>query len=119
MDALRLAAPPVLPHRRKQAIHAPARPTPRRQPRSCRPSGHDITAKLARLDAEQAHRRAEISTVRELIAKLEATLPIARAREADFKSLTEQGFMSRPCRARTGRASASSRSATSPPSVPA
>src|SRR5207342_686776 len=33
-------------------------------------------------------------TVRQLIAKLQATLPIARQREADFKSLTAQGFMS-------------------------
>ncbi len=54
----------------------------------------DITAKLAKLSAEQAHRRAEIATVRELIAKLQATLPIAVQREADFKSLTDQGFIS-------------------------
>jgi hemolysin D len=54
----------------------------------------DITAKLAKLTAEQAHRHAEIATVRELIAKLQATLPIAQQREADFKSLTDQGFMS-------------------------
>ena len=54
----------------------------------------DIGAKLAKLAAEQARRQAEIGTVRELIAKLEATLPIARAREADFKALIAQGFMS-------------------------
>jgi len=54
----------------------------------------DITAKLAKLSAEQARRQAEIATVRETIAKLEATLPIAQQREADFKRLTEQGFMS-------------------------
>jgi len=54
----------------------------------------DITAKLAKLSAEQARRNAEMATVREIIAKLEATLPIARQREADFKSLSEQGFMS-------------------------
>jgi len=54
----------------------------------------DITARLARLDAELTRRRAEIGTVREHAAKLEATLPIARAREADFRSLTEQGFVS-------------------------
>ena len=54
----------------------------------------DVTAKLAKLGAEQAHRRAEIATVHELIAKLEATLPIAKLREADFRSLTEQGFIS-------------------------
>jgi len=54
----------------------------------------DITAKLAKLGAEQTHRQAEIVTVRELIRKLESTLPISKQREVDFKSLTEQGFMS-------------------------
>lgn len=54
----------------------------------------DITARLARLAAERARRDAELATVRELIAKLEATLPIARQREADFRSLTDQGFVS-------------------------
>jgi len=54
----------------------------------------DITAKLAKLAAEQAHRQAEIATVRETIAKLEATLPIAQQRETDFKRLADQGFMS-------------------------
>ena len=54
----------------------------------------DITARLARLAAEHARRNAEIATVRQVIAKLEATLPIARQREADFRSLVEQGFMS-------------------------
>ena len=54
----------------------------------------DISARLAKLAAEQTHRQAEIVTVRELIKKLSATLPIAAQREADFKSLTEQGFMS-------------------------
>ncbi len=53
----------------------------------------DITARLARLAAEQARREAEQATVREMIAKLEATLPIARQREADFRNLAEQGFM--------------------------
>lgn len=54
----------------------------------------DISARLAKLDAERARRQAEIATVRESINKLEATLPIARQREADFKGLTEQGFVS-------------------------
>jgi|SRR5882724_136105 len=53
----------------------------------------DVTAKLAKFGAELARRRAEIVTVQETIAKLEATLPIAKQREADFKSLTDQGFM--------------------------
>ena len=55
---------------------------------------HDITARLAKLSAERARRQAELATVRELIAKLEATLPIAQQRETDFKSLTDQGFVS-------------------------
>ncbi|KNZ31412.1 MAG: hemolysin activation protein [Methylibium sp. NZG] len=54
----------------------------------------DITAKLAKLAAEQSRRQAELATVRETITKLEATLPIAQQREADFKGLAEQGFMS-------------------------
>lgn len=54
----------------------------------------DITAKLAKFSAELARRQAEIATVREMVAKLDATLPIARQREADFKQLADQGFMS-------------------------
>ena len=53
----------------------------------------DIQARLAKLDAEQARRGAEAATVREAIAKLDATLPLARQREADFNGLAEQGFM--------------------------
>jgi hemolysin D len=53
----------------------------------------DIQARLAKLAAEHARRQAEAATVRETIAKLEATLPIARQREADMKSLADQGFM--------------------------
>jgi hemolysin D len=54
----------------------------------------DITAKLARAATEIQRREAEIATVRQMIAKLETTLPIARQREADFRQLAEQGFMS-------------------------
>ncbi|VTU30906.1 Hemolysin secretion protein D, chromosomal [Variovorax sp. PBS-H4] len=54
----------------------------------------DITAKRARAAAEIQRRQAEIATVHEMIAKLETTLPIARQREADFRQLAEQGFMS-------------------------
>jgi hemolysin D len=54
----------------------------------------DITAKLNKLSAEQSRRRAEIATVRETINKLEATLPLAQQREADFKRLTDEGFVS-------------------------
>jgi hemolysin D len=54
----------------------------------------DISAKLNKLAAEQVRRQAELATVREVIYKLEATLPIATQRESDFKGLAEQGFMS-------------------------
>ncbi len=53
----------------------------------------DITARLAKLDAEQMRRGAEAATVREAIAKLDATIPLVRQREADVKGLAEQGFM--------------------------
>ncbi len=53
----------------------------------------DITARLAKLDAEQRRREAEAATVREAIAKLDATLPLSRQREVDVKGLAEQGFM--------------------------
>jgi hemolysin D len=53
----------------------------------------NLGAQLAKLDAEHARRQAEAATVREAIAKLEATLPLARQREADVKGLAEQGFM--------------------------
>ncbi|WP_038203759.1 HlyD family type I secretion periplasmic adaptor subunit [Xenophilus azovorans] len=55
---------------------------------------NDIAAKLARAAAEIARRQAEAATVRELIAKLEGTLPIVRQREADFRRLAHEGFMS-------------------------
>ncbi len=54
----------------------------------------DIAAKLAKLDAEATRRTAEMATVNELIAKLQATIPLAQAREADFKRLVGEGFIS-------------------------
>lgn len=54
----------------------------------------DIRAKSAQLDAQTTQRQAEMATVRETIAKLEITLPMAKAREDDFKKLVDQGFMS-------------------------
>ncbi len=54
----------------------------------------DITAKLAKLGSEIARRQAEISTARELIAKLDATLPLARQREKDVAELAREGYMS-------------------------
>jgi len=55
---------------------------------------NEIGAKLARSAAEINHRKAEAETMREAVAKLEATLPMAKKREEDFKQLAQQGFMS-------------------------
>ena len=54
----------------------------------------DISAKLAKFDAESQRRQMEIATVKETIAKLEATVPMARARELDFKKLVGDGYVS-------------------------
>ena len=54
----------------------------------------DINAKLAKLDAEAVRRRAEISTVREAITQLETSLPLAKAREADYKALAQDQLTS-------------------------
>lgn len=40
------------------------------------------------------HRKAEIATVKETIAKLEATVPMAQTREHDFKKVVTEGFIS-------------------------
>jgi hemolysin D len=53
----------------------------------------DITAKTAKLQAEALHRQAEIATVDEQIGKLQATLPMLRRREDDFKALSDQGYV--------------------------
>lgn len=54
----------------------------------------DIRARRARFDAEARRREAEIATVQQAIAKLDSTLPMAQAREADFLQLVAQGYMS-------------------------
>ena len=79
----------------------------------------DIQARLAKLDAEHTRRSAEAATVREGIVRLEATLPIARQREADLKHLADQGFINQPRLARPQHANALNRSVTWPPSTPA
>ena len=54
----------------------------------------DISAKLAKLEATQTLRQAEIATVGQTVAKLETTLPMSRTREADYQQLVTQGFIS-------------------------
>jgi hemolysin D len=54
----------------------------------------DIRARLARLDAEAQRRQAELVTVEQTIAKIEATLPMSRVRETDYESLVGKGYIS-------------------------
>lgn len=54
----------------------------------------DISAKLSKFDAEANRRRAELATVNQTIAKLEATVPLAQTQEGDYKRLADQGFVS-------------------------
>ena len=53
----------------------------------------DLTDRRACLQAEITRRQAEIDTVLATLAKLQATLPLVRQREADFEALARQGFI--------------------------
>ena len=53
----------------------------------------DIRAKLGKLASELARRQAEIATVKQQVAKLSVTVPLAIKREQDFKNLSDQGFV--------------------------
>lgn len=55
----------------------------------------EFSARLNRLDAEIAHREAEIRTTRELVEKLAQTLPIVRQRAKDYQDLLDKNFVSR------------------------
>ena len=54
---------------------------------------NDIASRLSRLAAETTRRQAELATAREILAKLETTLPLSRQREQDFIALARQGFV--------------------------
>lgn len=54
----------------------------------------DIRARFSRLDAEILRRRAELSVAEQSVARIEATLPMAKTREADYENLVGQGFVS-------------------------
>ena len=55
----------------------------------------EYRARLARLDADIDKRQAELHSTRELVLKLERTLPITSVRAQDFHALQERGFVSR------------------------
>jgi len=50
-------------------------------------------AKLAAMDAEIANRHAELNSAEELVAKLTATVPIARRRAEDYRNLVSRRFV--------------------------
>lgn len=52
-------------------------------------------AKLARLDAEISQRRAGLNSTREIVHKLELTVPIARQRADDIEGMVKKNFISR------------------------
>lgn len=54
----------------------------------------EIAARVTKARVEIQRRLAEAGTVRELIAKLESTLPMVRQREVDFQTLAAQGDIS-------------------------
>jgi hemolysin D len=79
-------------------IHASTAPDPERLEQEQRIlEGHygDFQAKLTRIDADIARREAEYQSTREVVRKLERTLPMTQQRARDFQSLVAKNFVSR------------------------
>lgn len=55
----------------------------------------EFRSKVATLEAELGKRRAEENSTREIVAKLEQTLPLIQQRAEDYKNLQQQNFVSR------------------------
>lgn len=55
----------------------------------------EFRAKLAGIDADNARRVAELQSTREVVRKLEQTVPIARQRAKDFEELAAKHFVSK------------------------
>ncbi len=53
----------------------------------------NIQAQQAKLQADIDTKKADLETVREQVAKLKATLPMAQKREDDFAKLAKEGFV--------------------------
>lgn len=54
----------------------------------------EFMAKLASIEANIARREAELRSTQEVVRKLEQTVPIAKQRAQDYKSLVEKNFVS-------------------------
>jgi hemolysin D len=72
---------------------APA-PMVAREARLLRSQVDEFRARMAALDGEIARRQAEIASTRELVAKMDESVPIARKRADDLKRLVDQKFAS-------------------------
>lgn len=55
----------------------------------------EYRAKQAQLSSEEAQKEAELGSVREAIAKLERTVPLARQKADDYKNLVDKNFVSK------------------------
>ena len=55
----------------------------------------DFRARLTRIEADFARREAELASTREIVRKLEQTVPIAQRRAKDFQHLVEKDFVSK------------------------
>jgi hemolysin D len=53
----------------------------------------DVNARFAKLASERARRQAEVHTASAAVAKLEVTVPMARQREDDFRTLADEGYV--------------------------
>jgi hemolysin D len=56
---------------------------------------NEYTARLERVGAELAQREAELRSTREMVRKLEQTVPIAQQRAADLRNLLQQNLVAR------------------------
>jgi len=55
----------------------------------------EFTAQRERIEADIARREAELASTREIVRKLEQTVPIVRQRAQDFKDLVDKNFISK------------------------
>ena len=54
----------------------------------------EFQSRLSRIEAEIARREAELRSTREIVRKLQKTVPIARQRAQDYRQLLSENFMS-------------------------
>ena len=92
LDAIRQRSLPIAV--RKPGVSALAPALRLKVERQLESEWGDIRARFSRLDAEILRRRAELSVAEQSVARIEATLPMAKTREADYENLVGQGFVS-------------------------